>query len=186
MSEPQPIDPRAQPPVGGDRRPLDRAPGERYGTGTGGSGAGSGGSGGSGTGPRRSGPGPRRSGPEPRRSRAIIAAVLVADAGAVLFFLLGLLNLGIGLVAVGAFTGWITALALVWWGRDALPIATKRVAVGAILGAWTVVGGMLVDWVYALVQGGVLGLLDYVAQRYGVVAILCLVVAAGVAALRAR
>lgn len=179
MSEQQPIDPRAQPPVGGDRRPLDRAPGERYGTGSGGSGRSSGSSGGPGTGPESSGPGRRR-------SRAIIAAVLVADAGAVLFFLLGLLDLGVGLVAVAAFTGWITALALVWWGPDALPVATTRVAVGAFLGGWTVVGGIIVDWVYALVQGGVLGPLDYVAQRYGVVAILALVVAAGVAAVRAR
>jgi hypothetical protein len=110
----------------------------------------------------------------------------VADAGAVLFFLLGLLDLGVGLVAVAAFTGWTTALALVWWGRDALPTARTRAATGALLGGWSVVAGIALDWVYALVQGGVLGPLDYVAQRYGIVALLALVVAAGVAALRTR
>jgi hypothetical protein len=40
--------------------------------------------------------------------------------------------------------------------------------------------------VYALIQGGVLGPLDYVVQRYGIVALVSVVVAAGVAALRAR
>ncbi len=112
--------------------------------------------------------------------------MVVADAGAVLFFLLGLLDLGIGLVAIAAFTGWTTALALVWWGRDAIPVTRTRVAIGAFLGGWSVAGGILVDWIYALLQGGVLGPLDYVAQRYGMVALLALVVGAGVAALRAR
>ena len=167
MSDPDRPVSRAQPPVGGDRRPLDRAPGERYGT------------------PRTA---PGSPGPAPRsmRTRALVAAMVVADAGAVLFFLLGLLDLGIGLVAIAGFTGWATALALVWWGRDALPVARARVAIGAVLGGWSVVGGILIDWVYGLMQGGVLGPLDYVGQRYGPVALLALVVGAGVAAFRVR
>jgi len=202
MSDPRPTGPQAQPPVGGDRRRLDRAPGDRYrdgagGSGSGGSGAGSGGSGsgsggsGSGSGAggaasgRRAGTGPG-SGGGTRRTKALVAAAVVADAGAFLFFLLGLLDLGIGLLAVAGFTGWATALALVWWGRDAIAIARTRVAIGAFLGGWSVAGGILLDWVYALLQGGVLGPLDYVAQRYGVVALLALVVGTGVAALRAR
>jgi hypothetical protein len=169
MSDPERTDSRTQPPAGGDRRPLDRAPGERYG------------------GSRGPGPGSQQgSGPGPRRAKALVAAVLVAGAGAALFFLLGLLDLGIGLVAVAAFTGWATALALVWWGRDALPAARTRVAIGALLGGWSVVGGILLDWLYALVQGGVLGPLEYVAQRYGPVALLALVVGVGIAAFRAR
>lgn len=185
MSEPHPTVPGSPRPSGGDRRPLDRAPGERYITGSGGR-TGSGGAIGSG-GAMGSG-GSRGSGPAPgpRTTRALVTAMAIADAGALLVFLFGQLDLGIGLVAVAAFTGWTTALALVWWGRGALPIARMRVAIGACLGAWTVVGGMLLDWILGLVQGGGLGPLDYAVQRYGLVALLALVVASGIAAVRVR
>jgi hypothetical protein len=120
------------------------------------------------------------------RTRAIVAAMVVADVGAALFFLLGLLDLGVGLVAVAAFTGWATALALVWWGRDAIGPSRVRIGLGALLGGWTVAGGIVVDWVYGLTQGGRLGPLDYVVQRYGLVALLALLAGAGIAAIRAR
>jgi len=110
----------------------------------------------------------------------------VADAGALAFFILGLLDLGAGLVAIAAFIGWVVALALVWSGRDAIPRTRTRAAIAAMLGGWSIVAAILIDWVYALVQGGVLGPLDYVAQRYGPVALLSVVAAAGIAALRAR
>jgi hypothetical protein len=110
----------------------------------------------------------------------------VADAGALAFFLLGLLDLGAGLLAVAAFIGWVVALALVWTDRDAIPRARTRMGIAAGLGAWSIVAAILADWVYALTQGGVLGPLDYVTQRYGIVALLCVAAAAGVAALRAR
>ncbi|HYO44544.1 MAG TPA: hypothetical protein VES19_15200 [Candidatus Limnocylindrales bacterium] len=182
MSDPTPPVSASPAPAGGDRRPLDRPPGERYGSGSSGTGAGP--NGGSGPGRPR---GPAGSVPGGSgTARALVAGMLVADAGAILFFALGLLDLGVGLVAVAAFTGWATALALVWWGRRAIPDARTRVTVGAVLGGWTVVGGIIVDWLYALVQGGSLGPLDYVAQRYGMVALLALVVAAAVAAVRSR
>jgi len=168
MSEPQQTDPAGRPPTGGDGRRLDRVPGDRYRGGSGGSAGGG--------------------GPIGRRGayRPILAAVLVADVGALLFFLLGQLDLGPGLLAVAAFTGWATALALVWWGRDAIPATSTRIAAGAILGGWSVVAGVLVDWGVSRLQGGVLGPLDYVDQRYGPVAWLAILVAAGVAAVRAR
>ena len=164
MSDPQHVVPDPSPAVGGERRRLDRAPGERYAKG----GGGSGGSGGG------------------RGRPAVIRAFLVADAGALAFFLLGLLDLGAGLLVVAAFIGWVVALALVWTGRDAIPASRTRMGIAAMLGAWSIVAAILVDWVYALIQGGVLGPLDYVVQRYGIVALLSVVVAAGVAALRAR
>ncbi len=71
---------------GGERRRLDRAPGERY----------------------RGAPGRPEPGAVAARSarqRATIALVVVADAGAIGFFLLGLLDLGVGLLAIAAFTG---------------------------------------------------------------------------------
>ena len=174
MNEPQPAVPDPGSPAGGERRRLERAPGERYGKGGGGGGTGAGPSTGAGPG---EGGGARR---------ALVAGMLVSDAGAVVFFLLGLLDLGVGLVAMAAFIGWIVALALVWWGRGAIPVARTRVASAALLGGWAIVAALILDWVYALFQGGVLGPLDYVAQRYGIVALLCVAAAAGVAAMRAR
>jgi len=106
----------------------------------------------------------------------------------VLFFALGLLDLGAGLVVVAGFIGWVTALALLWRGRDAgLSEARTRIAIAALLGGWAVVAGIVVDWVFAVtVQGGVLGPIDYVGERYGLVAPLAILVAATVAGLRAR
>jgi hypothetical protein len=167
MSDPLPPDAEPGPQAGGERRRLDRAPGERFATGPAAV-------------QERAAAGRRR------RRRAVLASVLVADAGAVLFFLLGLVDLGAGLLVIAAFVGWIVALALVWWGRDAVADARLRVALAAFLGGWAIVAGIVVDWVYALVQGGVLGPLDYVAQRYGAIALLAILLAAGVAAVRAR
>jgi hypothetical protein len=172
MSDPRQTVPAPSPTVGGERRRLDRAPGERYAKEGGGTGGGGGGT----------GQGKRGGAGRP----AVIRAFLVADAGALAFFLLGLLDLGAGLLVVAAFIGWVVALALVWSGRDVIRPARTRMSFAATLGAWSIVAAVLADWVYALIQGGVLGPLDYVAQRYGIVALLCVLAAAGVAALRAR
>jgi hypothetical protein len=112
----------------------------------------------------------------------------VAGVGAVLFFGLGLLDLGAGLVVVAGFIGWVTALALLWRGRDAGVSDTRtRVAIAAFLGGLAVVAGILIDWVFAVtVQGGVLGTIDYVGERYGIVAPLAILAATVVAGIRAR
>jgi hypothetical protein len=152
---------------GGERRRLDRAPGERY----------------------RADAGPPRPLANTARSprvRAIMALLLVADAAAIGFFLLGLLDLGIGLLVVAAFLGWIVGVTLIWWGRDAIASGRRRIALAAAAGAWAIVLGIAIDWAYALIQGGVLGPLDYVVQRYGPWGPLSLVVAALVAIARAR
>lgn len=171
MSEPRPTLPDLPSPSGGEqRRRLDRAPAERYG----------GGKPVPGTGP---GDGPS----QPSAARSIAAAVLVAGAGAVLWFLLGLMDLGPGLIVVAAFIGWATALALVWRGRKAaIADARARTSIAAFLGIGAIAAGILLDWLFALTQGGVLGPLDYVAQRYGPVALLAVLVAGAVAAYRAR
>ncbi len=170
MSEPNQKVPGTTSPAGGEQRRLDRAPAERYA--------------GSEPVPGGGADAPRSSRPA---ARPIIAAVLIADAGALVFFVLGLLDLGPGLVAVAAFIGWATALALVWRGRDAgITDGRTRVAIATFLGCWAIVAGITVDWLYALGQGGVLGPVDYVVQRYGIVAIAAILVAGGVAAYRAR
>jgi hypothetical protein len=107
--------------------------------------------------------------------------------GALVVFALGLIDIGLGLVAVAAFLGWVTALALVWRGREGAVTERKvRIAVAALLGGWAVAGGIVLEWAYALVQGGVLSLPDYVGERYGPVALLSIVVAGTVAAVRVR
>jgi hypothetical protein len=157
---------------GGERQRLDRAPGERYRR-----------DGGSGTG-RPPGPGPAPSG-LPVRTRAIVAAVALGDLAGLLYAVVAQLNLGPGLVAVGAFAGWLTGIALIWWGRDAVE-RPLRAWLAPVLGAWAVLFGLMLDWVYSQVQGGVLGPLDYAAQVHGIVAPLSLAAAALLAAWRAR
>lgn len=178
MSEPTRPTPSAPesghvPAAGGEARRLERAPGERYAAGP----AGSGGGGVPGGAP----PGRVVS------RRALVTAVLAADAGAVLFVVIALTGLDLGLLVVAAFAGWLTAVAIVWPGRRAgIGDDRLRVAVAAFLGGWAVAGGLVLDWIYALLTGGVLGPLDYVVERYGLVAPLALVLAAAVAAYRAR
>ena len=155
---------------GGEQRRLERAPGERYakppaGTGPGGTGGDTG---------------------DARGRRAVLAAVLVADACALLFLVLAQVDLGIGMLAIAAFGGWATSLALVWWGRDAIRVRATRVAVAAAIAGSSIVLALLIDWIWSLVQGGVLGPLEYTVQRFGVVGPLAVVVAALVAAVRAR
>lgn len=147
---------------------LDRAPGDRYR----GGGATTGPSGGS--------------APEPDASRgrttAIVAGVVIAAVGGVLFALLSQVDLGIGLVAIAMFIGWAVALALVWNG-SAIP---RRAVVGAVLGGGAIVVGLLVAWVWGRMEGGALGPLDYVNERYGPLAYLEVVAAAAVAWYRSR
>jgi len=159
-------DPAPPEPAGGERRRLDRAPGERYG----------------GAPPASEG-----DAPEPRRTRWIVAAVVIADLGGLAFFVLGLLDLGLGLVAVAGFTGWATGVALVYRGRtSAIRAAQLRMATAAFLAGWAVVLGILLDWQFGLTQGGVMGFLPYVVERYGLVAPAALVAGGLVAAYLVR
>jgi hypothetical protein len=115
--------------------------------------------------------------------------VLVADGGALAWLLLALGGLDPALLVVAVFAGWLVALALVWYGRDAaLPEPRARIMVAAVLGGWVVVGGLVLDWVVSIVvMQGALGPLDYVVQRYGlVIPVLALLLGPGVAALRSR
>jgi len=160
-----PRDPVPPPSAGGEQRRLERAPGERYATSASATGAAAATGG----------------------ARWIVAAVVVADIGALAFFVLGQLDLGFGLVGVAAFAGWATAIALVYKGRDvAIRNAQTRMATASFLGGWAVVGGILLDWLFGLTQGGVMDLLPYVGERYGLVAPAALVAGALVAAYRAR
>jgi hypothetical protein len=173
VTDPQP----PVPPQPGDRQPrLDRAPGERYRRPAGDPGAPDGGGG--------SGPGSRSG--SASAPRAILAAILVADACALLYLVLAQVDLGVGMLAVAGFAGWATGIALLWWGREALPARTTRVGVAALVAGSAIVLALALDWAWSLAQGGALGPIAYATERFGVVAPLSIAVAAGVAALRAR
>lgn len=120
-------------------------------------------------------------------ARGALPAVLAAGIGALVFFVLGQLNLGPGLLAVAAFTGWMTAVALVDLGGGAgMPRGTGRIALAVGLAAGAILAAILLDWAWAAVQGGVLGPLAYVGERYGPVALLQIGIAGLLAGLRAR
>ena len=153
-------------PAGGERRRLDRAPGERYADGA-----------------------ITQPAAEDERKpiRWLVAAIVVADVGALAFFVLGLLDIALALVLVAGFFGWATGVTLVYRGREAvIRDPRRRIATASFLGSWAVAGGMLLDWAYGLAQGGVLGLVPYTVERYGLVALAALVAGAFVAAYRAR
>ena len=133
------------------------------------------------------GPRPDHLEPAGFSARGVILAVLAADIGALAFFVLGQLDLGPGLLAVAAFTGWITAVALVDLGdRAALPPGPGRIVLAAGLAGGAILAAILLDWAWAAVQGGVLGPLDYIGARYGPAALLDVGVAALLAGLHGR
>jgi hypothetical protein len=162
MSDPGP-DPL---PTGGEVRPrLDRAPAERYA-------------------PRPEAQPP--SGAGGRANRGLLAAGVAALGGAALFFGLGLVDIGVGTLAAAAAVGWVVALALIW-GGGANPRARRtRVVIAGGLAGGAVALGLLVGWAWARVEGGVLPPLEYLDQRYGALAGLNVLLAAIVAAWRAR
>jgi hypothetical protein len=173
MSEPGP-DPL---PAGGEvRQRLDRAPAERYAdrpatqppSGEGSEGPGRGAGAGSGT------------------TRGLLAAGGAALCGAALFFGLGLVDIGAGTLAAAAAVGWIVAMTLIW-GAGASPSGRRtRMTLAAGLAGGAVALGLLVGWAWARVEGGVLPPLEYLDQRYGPLAWVNVLLAAIIAAWRAR
>ena len=159
-------------------RQLDRAPGERY-TGSGarpGGATSAPGADGAAIASPTSGAGSVR--------RGILAAASVALVAALGRAIVGQVDLGPGTLVIAAFVGWMVALALVWGagGRK----FRRRAPVAAVLAGGAILGGVLLEWALALAGGGVLGPLDYISERYGLLVWAEIVVAASVAAFRAR
>jgi hypothetical protein len=163
-------------PEPGDRAPVDRvphrlerAPGERYGAGA------------------SSADRPGRVAASPGRVAAVGAIAATVVAGAILVGVLGSFDLGPGMLVLAAFIGWAVALAVIW----AMPIRRAdrrwlRPTMGALLAGGSVVGGLLLLWAWALVEGGVLGPVAYADARFGLLAPMLVLAAAAVAAVRAR
>ena len=101
-------------------------------------------------------------------ARGVGIAAGAGTIGGAVFFVLGQLDLGAGLLAVAAFTGWITASpSWISTGARVCGRASGRIAMAAGLAGGAILAAMLLDWAWAGVQGGVLGPLDYIGERYG-------------------
>jgi len=167
------------------RRRLDRAPGERY-RGAAGSPAspptaGAGSAAGAGVAVGRTPPAARGS-----LARSALAGLAVAAGCGIVLAVVGSFDTGLGLLAVSAFTGWAGALALIWGGGAAWPGRGRGAAAAALLGIVAVLFGLGLLWAWSRTEGGVLGPVDYLDERFGVLAFAFPVVAAVVGGLRGR
>lgn len=125
------------PEPGETRRTLERAPGERYVAAA----------------ERRAA---HSTDPAPR-SAALGRGLVAALAGAaVITFLGGPLSVTLGLVVVAAFIGWLVA---------SLVRPAAGPAVGLAIGS--VALGLVGIWLFAGLEGGALGLVDYLGQVHG-------------------
>ena len=152
---------------------LDRAPGERY----------------RGVAPPagRGAPAadaPATHGPQGSARRAVLAALSVGLVVAVARAVVGQVDIGLGTLAIAAFAGWVVALAVVWGAAGAQ--VRRRALVAAVIAGLAIAAGLVLESLIARLAGGVLGPIDYVNERYGVLGYVEIAVAAAVAAIRAR
>lgn len=129
-------------------------------------------------------PGPTTSGSDRRRaSRAIVRAVLVADAGILAIVLVGgILAMTSGLIVIvglaGAGIGLVLAEATLEEGGPPALSRPSATRLAALLGVAMVVGGAVLTWALSRVEGGVLGPLDYLWTVFGLLVPVQAVVAA--------
>ncbi len=119
-------------------------------------------------------------------ARGIAFAVVVSIVLGILITTLGgVLLISAGLIVLAAAGGWAIAIALRVGAGATIPRGTRRrLAIGLALAA--VVIGQVGLWLFARTEGGVLPLLDYLAQTFGVLVPVQVVVAAIVAGWTAR
>jgi len=149
---------------------LDRPPAARYGT-------------------VAAGPADGPAVPERVRAvRAVALAAVVALIGGIILFVIGNLDLGAGLLALSAAVGWTTAIALADGrrGSGGYPRGPARIVIAVALATVAAGGAFLALGIYAIVEGGVLSPIDYLAQRFGPLVLLAVLATAAAAAFRAR
>jgi hypothetical protein len=150
----------------GERPPaarLERAPGERY----------------------VAGPG---AGEQPARriGRGLLLAAAITVVGGLVVGGLELVDFGAGLLAVAVTLGWAIALAIRWtaFAPDRIVLEpNRRALLAAVLAGAAIALGYLVVWV---VEGSLIGPLDYAMERFGLLPPVLLLLAVGTAALRAH
>jgi hypothetical protein len=118
--------------------------------------------------------------------RGVTYAVVVGILGAIGITILGgIVTVTSGLVILAAVTGWAVAWALrVGAGPTIAPARRTLAAVLVAFGA--VAAGQVGLWSYALSEGGVLPLANYLAEAFGPVVVLQLMVAPLTAWISAR
>lgn len=115
----------------------------------------------------------------------MVAAGLVAAAGAIVIVALGLADLGPAMLAAAAAVGWAVALAIMW-GGGGMPGRPARMALAGGLGALAVVVGLILEWAWGRAQGGTLDPIAYVDARFGLLGVAAIVIATAAGVLRAR
>lgn len=110
-------------------------------------------------------------------------AALVSAALIVLFG--GVLAVSAGLLIVAALTGRAVGLGVVIGAGSSLA-DTRRVALAIALATGAVVLGQVGLWLYAQTEGGVLSLIDYLGETFGILVPLQVALAAAVAWWSAR
>jgi hypothetical protein len=142
-------------PAPGERR-LDRPPSDRY---------------------RTVEPEPIEGDPNasPVRGAALGAAAAAIGAGAIVL-LGGVLTVTSGLIVAAGAIGWVVGLG-VRLGTGATLDRSSRVRLAVGLAVLAVVAGQLGLWAYARSEGGVLGPVDYLAEVFGLLVPLELIVA---------
>ena len=118
-------------------------------------------------------------------ARSIAAGIGAAVAGGALYAALGEIELGVGLIVIAVFLGWVVAIAVVWGAGSSKPIP-RRWLVAGLLGAGAIALGLVLATAWARVEGGVLGPIDYTNERYGPIAYVEVLLAGAVAAIRGR
>jgi hypothetical protein len=109
------------------------------------------------------------------RAIAYALVAVIAAAGAITI-LGGVLAVSAGLVVVAAATGWGVATGLRIGGGANLE-RSRRTRLALILTTLPVVLGQLGLWLFARYEGGVLGPIDYLAETFGLLVLVQLVVA---------
>ncbi|MFL5778075.1 MAG: hypothetical protein ACJ761_03935 [Chloroflexota bacterium] len=100
-------------------------------------------------------------------ARAVAFGLFAAIGGAIALALLGgVVTISAGLIVVAAVIGWVVAIAVL--AGDTGSRSTSwgiAIAIGLALGS--VALGQLGLWLYARTEGGVLPIIDYLAQTFG-------------------
>lgn len=136
----------------GDRRParqLDRPPSERYGSDE---------------------EAPEPTAERPPSARGIAVAAVATMVGAIIIALGGgLLTITAGLLVVAGVLGWLVAVALMLGaGPTAAGERGRRRWTAAIIALAGVALGQVGLWLIARGEGGTLGVIDYLAETFGV------------------
>ncbi|MBA2756292.1 MAG: hypothetical protein H0U37_02465 [Chloroflexi bacterium] len=119
-------------------------------------------------------------------SRAAAYGLLAALVSAALIVLFGgVLAVSAGLLIVAALTGRAVGLGVVIGAGSSLA-DTRRVALAIALATGAVVLGQVGLWLYAQTEGGVLSLIDYLGETFGILVPLQVALAAAVAWWSAR